>query len=238
MQLDLFSTKDIKTINDAFLQCSSWADSPNHEKPLKPSKAAKQYAHGLITGFLRAHGETARGFIDQFGLAQFGHSLYLSVLGHGAGFCDFSGDDSKALNDIVQKARDTINRPDYTGYVDINTKSLFTEFIANKKSFDLSGYGDTYGLKRAVIHFYSLDKSGQKTCFHAVQTVARYNPLEWQKQGLTYTKTGYGKKIPTVWQYKNPNTGRWNRVYCSIYSNNARNYVLIDGRDFTINIDE
>lgn len=191
MQLDLFSTKDINAICDAFLYCASRADSPDPCKPLKPSKNAKKYAHGLITGFLRTHGKIAKTFIDRFGLSPFGHSLYLSILGHGAGFFDFTGNVSKTLDDIVQKARYTINRPDYTGYVDINTKSLFTEFIANKNTFDLTGYGDTYGLRLGVIHFHSLDKRGQKTCFHAVQTAVRYNPLDWQKKGLSYTKTGY-----------------------------------------------
>jgi hypothetical protein len=57
--------------------------------------------------------------------------------------------------------------------------------------------------------------------------------LEWQKQGLTYTSTGYGKKIPTTKQifYEN----KWRRVYCCIYSNVGTCYILVKGEKIIIN---
>ena len=49
--------------------------------------------------------------------------------------------------------------------------------------------------------------------------------LWWQKRGLSYTATGYGSKIPTaimVWY-----SGRWRRVYCTIYSNSGTCWIVV-----------
>lgn len=51
--------------------------------------------------------------------------------------------------------------------------------------------------------------------------------LPWQKQGLQYTATGYGGKIPT--QYKVKHKGIWRRVYCAIYSNSGTLYIMQTG---------
>jgi hypothetical protein len=60
-------------------------------------------------------------------------------------------------------------------------------------------------------------------------------PLWWQTQGLTYTATGYGKRIPTRWMVRH--NGKLRRVYCAIYSNIGTCYIgdLADG--LTVNID-
>lgn len=64
--------------------------------------------------------------------------------------------------------------------------------------------------------------------------ITRYNledlehkeePLEWQRRGLTYTASGYGRKIPTTRMVKLPGNPRWRRVYCCIYSNIGTCYV-------------
>lgn len=51
------------------------------------------------------------------------------------------------------------------------------------------------------------------------------SPLWWQKQGLQYTASGYGAKIPT--QYKAFVHGKFRRVYCKIYSNAGTCFVMI-----------
>ena len=58
--------------------------------------------------------------------------------------------------------------------------------------------------------------------------------LPWQERGLTYTASGYGKKIPTTKQLFI--LGRWRRVYCSIFSNSGVCYVIVDGQE--INVDD
>jgi len=49
--------------------------------------------------------------------------------------------------------------------------------------------------------------------------------LPWQKLGLSYTSTGYGKKIPTPTMVRLPGSPRWRRVYCCIFSNMGTCYV-------------
>lgn len=48
-------------------------------------------------------------------------------------------------------------------------------------------------------------------------------PLWWHTKGLSYTASGYGKRIPTRRMIKLD--GRWRRVYCCIYSNSGTCYV-------------
>ena len=50
-------------------------------------------------------------------------------------------------------------------------------------------------------------------------------PLEWQKQGLQYTATGCGSKIPT--RYKAFVNGKFRRVYCRIFSNIGTCFVML-----------
>ena len=50
-------------------------------------------------------------------------------------------------------------------------------------------------------------------------------PLDWQLRGLQYTRSGYGRKIPTRHMVKLPGGKRWRRVYCCIFSNSGTCYV-------------
>ena len=52
---------------------------------------------------------------------------------------------------------------------------------------------------------------------------SKIDPLRWQKLGLTYTATGYGRRIPT--QHKVKFKGKWRRVYCCIFSNIGTLYI-------------
>lgn len=54
--------------------------------------------------------------------------------------------------------------------------------------------------------------------------------LWWQKQGLQYTASGYGKAIPT--QYKVRAWNRWYRVYCCIYGNIGTCYIKTTNGNF------
>jgi len=56
--------------------------------------------------------------------------------------------------------------------------------------------------------------------------------LPWQKMGLSYTATGYGKKIPTRYMVRTIDQ-KWRRVYCCIFSNVGTTYV-IHGKEKTI----
>jgi hypothetical protein len=47
--------------------------------------------------------------------------------------------------------------------------------------------------------------------------------LWWQKQNLSYTASGYGKKIPTTKMLKIGK--KLYRIYCMIYSNSGSCYI-------------
>lgn len=53
----------------------------------------------------------------------------------------------------------------------------------------------------------------------------KIDALEWQKQGLQYTSTGYGAKIPT--QYKAFVNGKFRRVYCRVFGNAGTCFVML-----------
>ncbi len=50
-------------------------------------------------------------------------------------------------------------------------------------------------------------------------------PLWWQKQGLSFTVSGYGRRIPTSIMVQLPGSPRWRRVYCCSYGNGGTCYV-------------
>jgi len=58
--------------------------------------------------------------------------------------------------------------------------------------------------------------------------------LGWQKAGLSYTATGYGRKIPTATMVKLPGSPKWRRMYCCIYSNSGTCYVPDKNGNWTV----
>lgn len=53
------------------------------------------------------------------------------------------------------------------------------------------------------------------------------SPLWWHERGLSYTASGYGRKIPT--RNKIRHNGRLKRIYCCIFSNAGTCYILDKG---------
>lgn len=54
------------------------------------------------------------------------------------------------------------------------------------------------------------------------------SPLWWHDRGLSYTASGYGRKIPTRWKIRH--NGRLKRVYCCIFSNAGTAYIVHRGK--------
>lgn len=50
-------------------------------------------------------------------------------------------------------------------------------------------------------------------------------PMDHHKRGLSWTRTGYGRKIPTVHMVQLPGSNRWRRVYVCVFSNSGTAYV-------------
>lgn len=58
-------------------------------------------------------------------------------------------------------------------------------------------------------------------------------PLPHHLAGLQYTRSGYGRKIPSVHMVKLPGDKRWRRVYVCIFSNAGTAYV-VRGKDWIV----
>ena len=58
-----------------------------------------------------------------------------------------------------------------------------------------------------------------------VDVESQDTPLWWQKKGLSFNASGYGRRIPTTKMVRLPGETRWRRVYCAIYSNLGTCYV-------------
>ena len=73
------------------------------------------------------------------------------------------------------------------------------------------------------------------TLSNNVKCNTKIDLLWWMKQGLSYTASGYGKKIPT--QYKINLDGRWLRVYCCTFSNSGSLYVVRGKENLRVEIE-
>ena len=57
-------------------------------------------------------------------------------------------------------------------------------------------------------------------------------PMFHHDNGLSYTATGYGSKLPT--RYKVKWGGRWYRVYSVCFSNCSTEYILSKGKKIIV----
>ena len=57
--------------------------------------------------------------------------------------------------------------------------------------------------------------------------------LPHHELGLSYTSSGYGRKIPTTHMVRFPGNPRWRRVYCCCWSNAGTCYVT-SGKDWIV----
>lgn len=84
-------------------------------------------------------------------------------------------------------------------------------------------------MQTAYIKHFASPFADSRDQYQVQATEAVSKPLWWQEQGLSYTATGYGKRIPTQWLVKY--NGKMRRVYCYIFSNIGTCYIgkLSDG---------
>lgn len=77
-------------------------------------------------------------------------------------------------------------------------------------------------MKTKIVAHYNLDDLVRKDA-----------PLWWHLKGLSFTRSGYGSRIPTRHMVKIPGSPRWRRVYCCIWSNSGTCYVE-RGKDWIV----
>lgn len=59
-------------------------------------------------------------------------------------------------------------------------------------------------------------------------------PLWHHTKGLQFTRSGYGRRIPTTHMVQLPGSPRWRRVYCCIFSNSGTCYVPDKSGNWTV----
>ena len=57
-------------------------------------------------------------------------------------------------------------------------------------------------------------------------------PMAHHKAGLSYTRSGYGSKIPS--EYKTKIGTRWYRIYYMVYSNSGTPYIISQGETYIV----
>jgi hypothetical protein len=78
-------------------------------------------------------------------------------------------------------------------------------------------------MENLLLQTYSVRPDGTKDTFQTIELETKIQPLWWQERGLSFTATGYGKRIPTSYCVRF--NGKWRRVYCAIYSNIGTCYI-------------
>lgn len=75
----------------------------------------------------------------------------------------------------------------------------------------------------ATIRRATVRPDGTRDSFSTETVPARVSPLWWQERGLSFTASGYGRRIPTRYMIRIGK--RWRRVYCCQISNAGTCYV-------------
>lgn len=162
----------------------------------------------------------------------------------------YINNDSSGLDTNEKEAADTVlekMRADYgpSAYIlDCGDTTFFDipDYGSQLKG-DCTEYRIVYNPMETIAEkrkYYFLHSDGEQitgaywTAKNNMVFPTREKPLPWQARGLMYTRTGYGKKIPTSKQLFVLN--RWRRIYCSIFSNSGVCFVIIDGHE--VNIDD
>lgn len=81
---------------------------------------------------------------------------------------------------------------------------------------------------KAYVNTKNARKDGSYDCYLTVSVDVKLAPMPHHERGLSWTASGYGARIPTVYMVKY--NGRWRRVYCIQYGNAG---TLFIGRKYS-----
>ena len=93
-------------------------------------------------------------------------------------------------------------------------------------------------MKNAYLHGRSFREDGTVDSLWTEKVPAKDAPMRHHALGLSFTASGYGRKIPA--RHMVLFNGRWRRVYCCIFSNSGTCYIgkWVTGRGAEINVQE
>lgn len=75
----------------------------------------------------------------------------------------------------------------------------------------------------AYLHMKQVRADGTSDSFVTMEVAVKESPMEFHRLGLTWTASGYGKRIPT--RYLVQFNGRWRRVYSARFGNAGTAYI-------------
>lgn len=78
-------------------------------------------------------------------------------------------------------------------------------------------------MKTYFVHAKAFDADGSADSLCTFKVEAKNTPLPHHLHGLSYTASGYGKRIPTTTMVKF--NGKWRRVYVCQFSNSGTAYI-------------
>ena len=81
---------------------------------------------------------------------------------------------------------------------------------------------------------YLQHKASEQGPFCTESVTVTDSPLWWHEQGLQYTATGYGKRIPS--RFKVYFEGKWRRVYVTQYSNVGSAWINFQSEEIRADI--
>ena len=88
------------------------------------------------------------------------------------------------------------------------------------------------------VHTKCFQPDGTTNSYRTFEVESKHAPMPHHKLGLSYTASGYGKRIPTATMVKFE--GKWCRVYVCQYSNVGTAYIgnWIIGRGAELTVSE
>ena len=72
-------------------------------------------------------------------------------------------------------------------------------------------------------NLFARKADGSRDYANPIEVESKDAPLPHHTAGLSYTTSGYGKRIPTRMLVRF--NGKWRRVYCCVYSNAGTCYI-------------
>ena len=83
--------------------------------------------------------------------------------------------------------------------------------------------------------FVKSEKTGMFTRFLFREKDIKISPMYHHVHGLSFTASGYGKKLPT--QYMVNLGNKWHRVYCVCFSNSGSIYIISKGERYLVDLE-
>lgn len=122
---DGFTWHDLLAVGRTFAECAVWADSEDGTSP-RATDQLQGAGMSLAVWLAQAESAAVAAAIERRGLAGFGHDLFLTAAGHGAGFWDRQELKMGGVGDTLTGALDRVHleTEQHRGYMTAYVRGL------------------------------------------------------------------------------------------------------------------